>query len=574
MSDVEDEFMPVSWVRNSAMLVASVVLLSSCSGESGQPRRTGVEVKFLAGSALDRFCQQAAERLNQQTPRLDDGTEYYLSCEALGSGDVVSTVTDLGQRLSTGSIDADAPEFPTLVSVDGGIYHAQLIYQMDQIFPGQNYIPSLTDAPLLVYSPMVLMAEAEIAAGLRQVDNPYAAIATYTSHEEIDPNSPPLPISFVHTAPTRSNSGLQTLVAQFAAVSGKRPEDLSAADIRQHQDEVSKIQSKIARYGHSTSSLARDMVQNGPYCASVGSVYESLVIRANTNAPQGTRYEAVYPQATFTSNMRAILPDAPWVSDTERAAAEAVIEYLRSEPVQQIAMELGLRPGVPGVPLGPKFGPEFGVEANPQYDSYRPPQPDVVAAALDSWQQYAKKPSQVAVVVDVSGSMQGRKLTSVQNTLRTYIENLGPKEQIALIPFSSNIGNPVLVDGTPEGRDRGLQFAGSLRAEGGTRLYDATVFGRNWLAENYRPEAINAVLVLTDGEDSGSQLRLDGLQQQLSETNFESDRRISVFTIGYGGKGDFQADILKQMAEPNGGYFSQGNPDTIANLMADLQLEF
>jgi len=337
---------------------------------------------------------------------------------------------------------------------------------------------------------------------------------------------------------------------------------------------VREIESKITRYGTSTGSLAEDMVENGVFWASIASVYESLVIEANSNPNNTTRYEAVYPKATFTSNLRAILPQAPWVNEQEQAAAEQVIEFLRSEEIQGIATDLGLRPGVPGVALGNKFSQQYGVDPDATYNSLRPPSPEVVEAMLTSWQNYAKKPSQVVVVVDSSGSMAGSKLPAVQSTLRTYIENLGPKEKITLIDFDSRIQEPVLVDGSSEGRQRGMQFIANLRADGGTRLYDAALQARNWLEANYQEEAINAVLILTDGEDSDSQVSLPGLTQQLEQNNFSSDRRIAFFTVGYGNEGEFNPDVLQQMAELNGGYYRKGNPQTIAQLMSDLQLEF
>ncbi|MFM8524119.1 MAG: hypothetical protein ACKOCM_00605 [Cyanobacteriota bacterium] len=39
---------------------------------------------------------------------------------------------------------------------------------------------------------------------------------------------------------------------------------------------------------------------------------------------------AVYPRATYSSTMRAILPTAPWVSAQERQAAALLIERLSS----------------------------------------------------------------------------------------------------------------------------------------------------------------------------------------------------------------------------------------------------
>ncbi|MDJ0707158.1 MAG: VWA domain-containing protein [Leptolyngbyaceae cyanobacterium MO_188.B28] len=562
------------WTARFA-LVFGALLLGAC-GDIGRPSRgPEVEVTFRVGSALGEFCQRAAAQFNQQSVQLETGETIALSCEAQGSGDVVETVISLAQQFRSGSLSADTSDLPTLISVDGEIYHSQLIYRMDQLFPGQNYIPSIVDAPLLANSPMVFMTPSDLAPGLRQVDDLFKSLVTAETHKDLDAVSPNQKIYYVHTAPSRSNSGLQTLAAQFASVAGKRPEDLVSGDITRYQTQIQQIQDKITRYGASTSSLAKAMLENGPYWASIGSVYESSVIAANTNLPPGqTRYEAVYPKATFTSNMRGILLQAPWVSGQEKSAAEQILIYLQSPEAQQIAADLGLRPGAPGATLGPKFSPEFGVDPQASYDSYRPPAPEVATAMIRSWEEVTKKSSLVVVVVDSSGSMQGNKLPAVQNTLKTYVNSLGPKDQIALVDFDSAIRDPIRADGTPEGRDRGLQFIGSLQADGGTRLYDAALTARNWLLKNLRPEAINAVLILTDGEDSESNITLEELAQELQKSGFSSDQRIAFFTVGYGDEGEFNPQSLEQIASLNGGYYRKGDPSTIAQLMADLQLEF
>jgi Ca-activated chloride channel family protein len=561
-----------------AAMGVPLMVLSACTGGGGSGDRAnlpGFEVKFVVGSALSDFCTQAADQFNQQKPKLTNGKEFHLTCASAGSGDVVTNLVNQANQLKSGALKAEDPSFPTLVSVDGEIYQSQLIYQTNQLFPGQNYIPALTDSPLLASSPMVFMAQAEIAKGLQKAADPFKALVSAKTHKDIDPSGPPITVHYVQTAPTKSNSGLQTLVAQFASISGKRPEQLTLADVQQYQSQVQQIQSKVTRYGVSTNSLAQAMVKNGQFWASVGSVYESSVIAANSSLPPGApRYEAVYPKSTFSSNMRVVLPQAPWVNADEKAAAEQVITFLQSPETQAIATNLGLRPGTPGVALGAKFSPEFGVQAQPRYDSYRPPQPAVVDAMLKSWQDVAKKPSLVVIVVDSSGSMSGNKLPAVQQTLQTYLNNLGPKEQVALIDFDSEIREPVLADGTPQGRDRGLQFVSSLQANGGTKLYDSTLSAQQWLQKNLRKNAINAVLVLTDGEDSESAITLDALGAELKKTGFSGDQRIAFFTVGYGNEGEFNPEALKQIADLNGGYYSKGNPETIAQLMSNLQVEF
>jgi Ca-activated chloride channel homolog len=565
-------------LKHRLVAVLSLLLIGACSNQSPSSdvsKPLGFEVKLLVGSALKDFCQEATTKFNQQQPKLDNGTAFYITCEAKGSGDVVGDLISQVQQFKAGTLSADAPEFPTIVSVDGEIYQSQLVYRMNQLFPGQKYIPEITDSPLIANSPMVFMAQKDVAQGLRKAPNPFKALASAKTHRDIDPAGPAIAIHYVQTAPTRSNSGLQTLVAQFASVSGKRPEQLTVADIQKYQPQVQQIQNKVTRYGVSTSSLAKAMVQNGQFWASVASVYESSVIAANSSLPAGQpRYEAVYPQATFSSNMRAILPQAPWVSADEKAAAEKVIAYLRSPAAQQIATSFGLRPGEPGVALGAKFTPEFGVEPQIRYDSYRPPQPEVVNAMLKSWQDFAKKPSLVAVVVDSSGSMTGNKLPAVQNTLQIYVNSLGPKDRIAMIDFDSQLRSPVVVDGTPQGRERGLQFINSLDVGGGTKLYDAALYARNWLQQNLRQDAINAVIILTDGDDTESAINVEQLAAELQKSGFATEQRIAFFTIGYGNEGDFNPEALKKIANLNGGYYFKSEPESISRLMADLQLEF
>ncbi|HEY9768467.1 MAG TPA: extracellular solute-binding protein [Coleofasciculaceae cyanobacterium] len=259
----------------------------------------------MIGSDLAQFCQQAAARFNQTKPKIDNGQNFYLTCEAKGSGDVVQDVLNLAQQLQTGNIQADAPDFPSLISVDGEIYQNQLVYQIDKLFPGQNYFPSITDSPLIAYSPMVFMTTEQLAPGLKQSNNLYTTLATINNHRQLDPNAPAIPLTYVHTAPTRSNSGLQTLVAQFA-FANKQPEDLTLADVKQSQEQVKQIQNKITRYGKSTANLASSMTENRVFWASVGSVYESLVISANSQSTNNqTKYQAVYPQATFSSIAKA-----------------------------------------------------------------------------------------------------------------------------------------------------------------------------------------------------------------------------------------------------------------------------
>jgi Ca-activated chloride channel homolog len=341
----------------------SILALVACRGNFTS-NLTQLQVKVLVGSALADFCQQAAENFHATQPRLDNGRAFRVQCEAKGSGDIVAQLVYLATQLQNGTLKPDAAEFPTIVSLDGDIYHSQLIYQINQLFPGQRYIPEITESPLIAHTPMVFMVPSKIAEQLRQDE----VISI---------------INYLQTAPTLSNSGWQTLVAQYASLVGKSPEQLTLADVQTLQPQIQEIYSQIPHHGASTHSLAQAIAKNGQSGVAIGSVYESSVIVVNSQFPAAKpRYQAVYPPATFTSNMRAVIPNTPWVSDAEKAAARQFISYWRSPAVQQIATNLGLRPGTPGVALGEKFTSKFGVNPQPQYDSLRPPAPEVVDAML------------------------------------------------------------------------------------------------------------------------------------------------------------------------------------------------
>ena len=156
---------------------AGLALLVGCSAF-----KPGVEVTALVGSALSDVCNQTAERLTRDQQRLADGTVIGLRCRAMGSGDVVTEVVEAARAVHNGSRSADDPTIPTLISLDGDLEQDQLQYLVQQIGPNADWIPSTTDSPAFASSPMVLMTTADLADGLNDLENPYTALTTASTH--------------------------------------------------------------------------------------------------------------------------------------------------------------------------------------------------------------------------------------------------------------------------------------------------------------------------------------------------------------------------------------------------------
>lgn len=83
------------------------------------------------------------------------------------------------------------------------------------------------------------------------------------------------------------------------------------------------------------------------------------------------------------------------------------------------------------------------------------------------------------------------------------------------------------------------------------------------------------MIVLSDGQDTDSKVKLDAvlaqLRQQMSGEG-SSTAPPRLFTIAYGEKAD--ASVLQQLAEAGGGAFFSGTPKDIQAVYAELATFF
>ncbi len=113
---------------------------------------------------------------------------------------------------------------------------------------------------------------------------------------------------------------------------------------------------------------------------------------------------------------------------------------------------------------------------------------------------------------------------------------------------------------------------GGLIADGGT-AFTIPSPPRTSTPRNSRkpiPGRITAVVLLTDGEDTDSHLKLD---QLLAMIRFDSERRtIRVFTIAYGADADVK--ILQSIADATQAKSYKGTPENIRNVFRDIATFF
>ncbi|HET6563321.1 MAG TPA: substrate-binding domain-containing protein [Marmoricola sp.] len=179
------------------------------------------------------------------------------------------------------------------------------------------------------------------------------------------------------------------------------------------------------------------------------------------------------------------------------------------------------------------------------------------------------KPSRVLALVDVSGSMDqpvpGTGLTRLQLARQAILEGLSlfPRGTVAgLWRFSSDLTPSTnyeqvapMATLTPAARRTLADAVGGLTAVplGGTGLYDSVLAAVRHVRAGYDPDAVNSVVVLSDGRNEAASAHGITEQALLRALRAEADpqRPVVVVTVAYGPDSDTAA--LRAISDATGG---------------------
>jgi Ca-activated chloride channel family protein len=378
---------------------------------------------------------------------------------------------------------------------------------------------------------------------------------------------------FGHTHPEFSNSGLISLFAEAYAASGKTA-GLKLADLEKPQTKqfIAGVEQSVVHYGSSTGFFGRKMFANGPEYLSAAVLYESMVVESYSQNNLPFPIVAIYPkEGTFWSDHPVGVVERDWVTPEHREAAKIYIQYLLTRPQQEKAIEYGFRPASVDIPLAAPLDAAHGIDPKEPKTTLEVPSVDVINGILQVW-KLQKKHSNVVLVLDTSGSMREEgKMQSAKEGAKQLVQLLDDGDTFSFLPFSSELHWAQQDASVKDERPQLIQRVDSLFAGGGTALYDSIDAAYQHLAAVHNPDAkIQAVVVLTDGEDTESKVKLNELMEGI-KYNGES-RAIHVFTIGYGR--DARKDILQQIADATQAKFYEGTPQNIVEVFRDISTFF
>ena len=155
-----------------------------------------------------------------------------------------------------------------------------------------------------------------------------------------------------------------------------------------------------------------------------------------------------------------------------------------------------------------------------------------------------RMPLNFALVLDHSGSMKGAKLNNVKEAVKMVLDRLEPTDYVSVVIFDDT--SQVIIPSMPANDPVGMKAAiDRIRDAGGTAMSLGMIQGLNELRRWNIPNAINRMILLTDGVTYGDSDRCRQLARDAKAAG------ISIYPLGIGA--DWDESLLDDIGELSGG---------------------
>ncbi|WP_322766773.1 vWA domain-containing protein [Frankia sp. Cr1] len=377
-------------------------------------------------------------------------------------------------------------------------------------------------------------------------------------------------LTYAMTNPAASNSGFSALVGVAAALAGTS-DALQASDIR--PDALTSFFSGQTLTSGSSGWLA-DAFVDRPQDAGGMINYESVLLSLQRSGRLREPITIIYPKdGIITADYPMLLLDP-----ARRDEYSRVVTWLRSPDVQRrLQTTTNRRPAVPGVALDPRFSATTLAEL---------PFPATQAVAdelITSYLDHFRRPSHAIFVLDVSGSMAGRRLADLQSALAGLagadtslsgrFTRFRDREKITLVIFNGSVVGSrdfTVTDTGASSPDLAAirSYITSLQANGGTAIYSAlaNAYRRASDAVAAEPGYLTSIVLMTDGENNA------GLSAGQFRAGYQAlppaARAVRTFCIIFG---EARPDDLRSIATDTGGATFDARTSPLTDAFKDIR---
>ncbi len=182
-----------------------------------------------------------------------------------------------------------------------------------------------------------------------------------------------------------------------------------------------------------------------------------------------------------------------------------------------------------------------------------------VDVSADAGRTAARVPLNLAIVVDKSGSMQGKRMANAMAATRDAISRLRDGDIVSFITYDTRaevVVAPTVIDQTS--RHRILAALARPRASGDTCISCGIDAGMRMLGQ--RPGMVSRILLLSDGLATAGTRDLAGFKRQA-----EDCRRMGAAITTIGVDVDYDERVMATLArDSNGGHYFVAQPDGLA----------
>ena len=160
-------------------------------------------------------------------------------------------------------------------------------------------------------------------------------------------------------------------------------------------------------------------------------------------------------------------------------------------------------------------------------------------------------PKDIIFVLDVSGSMYGRKIRQLQAAMTTILSDLKPKDRFNIITFSSDSSKwkADLVQADENNVVQAKSYVRGMQANGMTNINAALLTALSEMNLRHDKERAGMIFFLTDGLPTAGVTDSDRIAQNVLRT---SERTVAIFSLAFGDGADYKA--LKSLSAQNLGF--------------------
>src|SRR3954452_1188789 len=528
----------------------------SGGGSGGSAPKGALKIELVYSPEKEKLLVPLIRKFNDQKKQVD-GKQLFVEGKIVSSGDAE-------KQIVKGQLQ------PTVWSPSSSFWGRLVNLNSDA-----GYIAN--DNPSIVRTPLVIAMWKPMAQALgwprKQIDFKQIIKLATAPNGWASVGAQFGPFKYVHTNPDFSTSGAEAVAGSYYAFAGKR-EGLTNADVARAAPSVKKVESAIVHYGDNTLFISDQLKQHGQAYASAVAMEEATLLDFNRTQPPGApKLVALYPaEGTFVSDNPYQVLSAPWVSSDQRAGAQDFQKFLGSAVTPEQAGKYGFRPGDAGAKPAGLVSAASGADPGQPRIELKVREPKVLNRVLTTWRR-DRKPANVLLVLDNSGSMgDENKLEQAKSGLRGFFSNAAPQDRIGLMVFSTRAR--VLVPLAPFGsnRSRLRSAVDQITPDADTALFQATAASVDLVKKRSDTSRINAVVLLTDGQDTAGGLSEGQVLQRLQQEGRAETGAVRLYTIAYGADAD--KGLLERFASATGGKPFVGDTSNIDSVYLSISSFF